>query len=75
MVGENYLKHRKIFFFGAQKMFRVNPEASRDGVGVLALGKNPGEGTARTQWDQFSGGKGEKAELRNRYNLEKRLLL
>ena len=56
-------------------MFRVNPEASRDGLGVLALGKNPGEGTARTQWDQFSGGKGEKAELRNRYNLEKRLLL
>ena len=56
-------------------MFRVNPEASRDGLGVLALGKNPEEGTARTQWDQFSGGKGEKAELRNRYNLEKRLLL
>ena len=56
-------------------MFRMNPGASGDGLRVLALGENPGEGTARTQWDQFSGGKGEKAELRNRYNLKKRLLL
>ena len=38
---------------------------------VLALGENPGEGTARTHWDQFSGGIGEKAELRNRYNLKR----
>ena len=45
---------------GAQKVFRVNPGASRDGLRVLALGDNPGEGTARTQWDQFRGGKGEK---------------
>ena len=60
---------------GAQKVFRVNPGASRDGLRVLALGDNPGEGTARTQWEQFRGGKGEKAELRNRYNLKKRLLL
>ena len=56
---------------GAQKIFRVNPGASGDGLRVLAFGENPGEGTARTQWDQFSGGRGEKAELRNRYNLRR----